>query len=76
MQLGSFAERANAERYAARVSDEGFDVFIVRAATTTLQVYRVYAGPEDSREQAGGLAERLQGKGHAVMVVELDGQRG
>jgi DedD protein len=76
VQLGSFAERPNAERYAAQVSAEGFKVFVVRAATDNLQVYRVYAGPEDSRERAGGLADRLRRKGHNVMVVELDKQRG
>lgn len=76
VQLGSFAERPNAERYAARVSAEGFEVFVVRAATKNLQVYRVYAGPEDSRELAGGLAETLQRRGHSVMVVELNDQRG
>jgi cell division protein FtsN len=76
VQLGSFAERPNAERYAAQVSAEGFAVFVIRAATDNLQVYRVYAGPEGSREQAGELAERLQRKGHSVMIVELDNKRG
>ena len=73
VQLGSFAALANARRYASEVKAQGFNVFVIRASSSGAAVYRVYSGPESSREKAGVLAGKLKSAGHNVMVVDLGG---
>jgi cell division septation protein DedD len=51
-------------------------VFVIRGASNEGSVYRVYAGPQDSREAADGLAKQLAKEGQSVMVVDLAGQQG
>lgn len=71
VQLGSFSERANAEKFAVGVRDEGFEVFITRTGTSSGPVYRVHAGPRSTRAAAENLAELLAVSGRSVMVVDL-----
>jgi DedD protein len=71
VQLGSFAERGNAERYATQVRAEGFSVFIGRAISGAGPVYRVYSGPQFSRAAAEQLAVKLRAGKHSTMVVDL-----
>ncbi len=74
VQLGSFSQRANAEKYALGVRNEGFEVFITRAAGDSGPVYRVHAGPRSTRTAAENLAGMLSASGRSVMVVDLGGQ--
>ncbi|MDP6437477.1 MAG: SPOR domain-containing protein [Gammaproteobacteria bacterium] len=74
VQLGSFSQRANAEKFALGVRDEGFEVFITRAGASSGPVYRVHAGPRSSRAAAENLAGMLAASGRSVMVVDLGGQ--
>jgi DedD protein len=74
VQLGSFSQRANAEKYALGVRDEGFEVFIMRAAASSGPVYRVHAGPRSTRTAAENLAGMLTAPGRSAMVVDLGGQ--
>jgi DedD protein len=71
VQLGSFSAVANARRYTSEVKAQGFNVFVIRASSSGAAVYRVYSGPESSREKAGALAGKLKAAGHNVMVVDL-----
>lgn len=71
VQLGSFSAVANARRYTSEVKAQGFNVFVIRASSSGAAVYRVYSGPESSREKAGTLAGKLKAAGHNVMVVDL-----
>ncbi len=73
VQLGSFSEQANAKRYVAAVKAQGFEVFVIRAASAEGAVYRVYSGPENSRDKAGSLASQLKAVGHNGMIVKLGG---
>jgi len=71
VQLGSFSEKDNAGRYAARLKAEGFDTFVERGSAAGDAVYRVYSGPAKTRQAASVLAAKLQSAGHKVMIVEL-----
>jgi len=73
VQLGSFSAVANARRYTSELKAQGFDVFVISASSSGAAVYRVYSGPESSREKAGALAGKLKSAGHNVMVVDLGG---
>ena len=71
VQLGSFAQRDNAEKYALAVRREGFEVFVARAAASSGSVYRVYAGPRASRAEAEQLASGLAARGRSGLVIDL-----
>ena len=72
VQLGSFSERANAERYAAKLSQQGFAVFVIQARSGQKFVYRVNAGPRPDRISAEKLAAELGTRGYRGMVLALD----
>jgi DedD protein len=76
VQLGSFTEQANATRYATRIKGAGFNAFVVRGAAANGSIYRVYSGPEATRDAADQLAGKLKSAGYSVMVVELGGANG
>jgi DedD protein len=71
VQLGSFSSRDNAVGFASSVKKSGYPVFVVQGAVAGGSVYRVYAGPRDSRSEAEKLAGQLAKEGQSVMVVEL-----
>lgn len=75
VQVNAFADRRNAERYAAEVKGAGFAVFVIRGESPGGALYRVYSGPVGSRDAAGNLAAKLQGKGYKGIVVQLDGNK-
>jgi DedD protein len=68
VQLGSFANRANAERLAQQVHALGYPVGVSRG-TTGRRLYRVQVGPTHDRAAAEQTAERLRAQGHKGAVV-------
>jgi cell division septation protein DedD len=68
VQLGTFAEHANAERLAQQLSGRGFQVSLIRS-TTGRRLYRVLVGPTRDRGGALRLAARLRAAGHSGSIV-------
>jgi DedD protein len=68
VQLGSFANRANAERLAQQVHALGYPVGVSRG-TTGRRLYRVQVGPSRDRAAAEQSAAKLQAQGHRGTVV-------
>ena len=62
VQLGSFANRANAERLAKQLHAQGFPVSVSQG--TTGHLYRVRVGPAHDQAAAGVLAQKLLAHGH------------
>jgi DedD protein len=71
VQLGSFSNRKNAVGFAGSVQSSGYPVFVVKGAAAAGEVYRVYAGPKETRADAEQLAARLAREGQSVMVIDL-----
>jgi DedD protein len=76
VQLGSFANPDNAARFAARVREADYPVFVIKAAASSGAVYRVCAGPRPTRDEADKLAAKLKADGQNVMVFDLSGLAG
>jgi cell division septation protein DedD len=76
VQVGSFSSRENAVSFAGSLRAAGFAVFVVRGSATAGSVYRVYAGPKETRKEAEALAKRLAAEGQSVMIVDLAGRQG
>jgi DedD protein len=68
VQLGSFAQHANAERLARRVKAQGFRVSVSQESSGR-RLYRVRVGPAQDRSAATQLATQLQAAGHRGAVV-------
>jgi len=68
VQLGSFANRANAERLAQQVRALGYPVGVSRG-TTGRRLYRVQVGPTRDRAAAEQLAAKLRIQGQRGAVV-------
>jgi DedD protein len=73
VQLGSFASRDNAIKYAGKIREGRFPVFVIQGTAGSASVYRVYVGPEETRSEANKLADTLAADGHDGMVVNLGG---
>jgi DedD protein len=67
VQLGSFANRANAERLARKVRAQGFPVSVSQGSSGRL--YRVRVGPAHDRAAAGELVQQLRAHGHSGAIV-------
>jgi DedD protein len=67
VQLGSFANRANADRLARQVHSQGFPVSVSRG--TSGRLYRVRVGPARDRATASELAQQLSARGHRGEIV-------
>jgi len=59
VQVGVFAEQANAKRQSDQLMNEGFDAFIYADETGSRPVWRVRVGRYAARDQAEVLLERL-----------------
>jgi DedD protein len=68
VQLGSFANRANAEHLAEEVRGRGFQAAVSRGSTGR-RLYRVRVGPVHDRQAAEQLAARLRTAGHGGSIV-------
>ena len=71
VQLGSFSERENAERLAAKLKELKFAAFLSQAPAESGSYHRVRIGPLKDRESADAMAERLQKAGHEGRVVPV-----
>ena len=68
VQLGSFANRANADRLAQQVRARGFQVSVSRSPRGK-HLYRVQVGPAHDRAAAEQLLARLRATGHGGPIV-------
>jgi cell division septation protein DedD len=68
VQLGSFAQHANAERLARQVKAQGFRVSVSQESSGR-RLYRVRVGPAQDRSAASELATQLQAAGHRGALV-------
>ena len=71
VQVGSFAERARAERHAERVRATGHGVFLEPYRGLS----RVKVGPYDSRKDAETALEQIRDAGFEGIVVPAGGRR-
>lgn len=58
-QVGSFSEKANADRIAADLKSGGFKAFVMEHRESGKTYYRVRVGPVASRDAAAALAGRI-----------------
>ncbi|MDP2322961.1 MAG: SPOR domain-containing protein, partial [Gammaproteobacteria bacterium] len=63
VQLGSFSQRANADRLAADLKRKGFNASVQGGGGTSGNLFRVRAGPVADRPAAEALAGRLAAAG-------------
>jgi cell division septation protein DedD len=68
-QLGSFSSRENADRLARDLRGRGFGIEVTRVKSGSKELFRVRAGPVDSREAAVNLQKRLAAAGHKAALV-------
>ncbi|MCP1727097.1 DedD protein [Natronospira proteinivora] len=69
-QVGSFADRENAEGLVSDLRAEGFQSFLMRYESDDRVLYRVRVGLEPERDDAQALAERiLEQTGHEASPV-------
>ena len=59
VQVGVFAEQANAQRQSDQLLNQGFDAFIYHDETGSRPVWRVRVGRYSGRDQAEALLDRL-----------------
>lgn len=69
VQLGSFSNKANADRLAASLREDGYAAFISRHAGASGELHRVRIGPQEDRASAEAVAARLSAKGMKGQVV-------
>jgi DedD protein len=70
VQLGSFANRDNANRLAGKISAKGYDVYLAPLERAGGTLYRVRVGPRPSRESAAQLAGELAKAGYKGQVAQ------
>lgn len=64
VQVGSYSDREEARKLAARLKDEGYSVYV-----TTLRPFRVQVGAFEARDRAERLAAEIQSRGFADVQV-------
>jgi DedD protein len=69
VQLGVFANRANADRLAQELKSQGFHALVSENGAGGRLLWRVRAGPAAERTAAEQLRARLRAAGHAGSVV-------
>lgn len=69
VQLGSFSNKANAERLAASLRSQGYAAFLSQLSSSGTQLHRVRIGPQKDRESAEAVAKRLAAEGQKGQVV-------
>jgi rare lipoprotein A len=73
IQVGSFRERANAERLRERLSAKYSPTFVKHYDTSSVSFYRVHVGKVSGEEAAKEFGERLRlHEGVTPMVIRLD----
>lgn len=69
VQVGTFAQEANAQRLTATLKQRGFEAFVSPLARGGKTLYRVRVGPAGPRDEAAEQARRLAAAGHPGQVV-------
>ncbi|MBT8087737.1 MAG: SPOR domain-containing protein [Gammaproteobacteria bacterium] len=69
VQLGSFANKDNAEKLASDLRKQGYAAFLSQLASNGGQLHRVRIGPQKDRDSAEETAARLKKAGHDGQVV-------
>jgi DedD protein len=69
IQLGSFASRDNADRFAGELRRQGFKSFLTEGTGGGRRLYHVRVGPEADRAAAQALAARLKSTGRTGFLV-------
>jgi DedD protein len=69
VQLGSFANRANAENLSHQIKGKGFPVYVLPGGSGASVRYRVRVGPLANRDSAQRTAAKLKSIGHDSSLV-------
>jgi DedD protein len=69
VQLGSFANRANADNLSRLLKGQGFPVYVLPGGSGTSVRYRVRVGPLADRDSAERTAAKLKSMGHLSSLV-------
>lgn len=69
VQLGSFSNKANADRLAASLREEGYAAFLSQHRSASGELHRVRIGPQKDRASAEAVAARLDAEGLKGQVV-------
>jgi DedD protein len=69
VQLGSFANRANAENLSHQLKGQGFPVYVLPGGSGASVRYRVRVGPLANRDSAERTAAKLKSIGHVSSLV-------
>jgi DedD protein len=69
VQLGSFANRANAVNLTRQLQGQGFSAFVLPGGSGSSRRYRVRVGPLADRETAERMAAKLKSQGHLGSLV-------
>jgi DedD protein len=69
VQVGTFGQKANADRLVVNLKKDGFDAFVSPTERSGKELYRVRVGPAGSREAATAIAGRLARSGQSGQVV-------
>jgi DedD protein len=71
VQLGSFSNKANAEKLVRDMTARGFATFIAPITTNGRELYRVRVGPTRDRPAAEALAAQLKRAGQSGSIVPI-----
>jgi DedD protein len=69
VQLGSFANRANADNLVHQLKAQGMSVFVLSGGSGQALRYRVRIGPLANREEADRLAAKLKSLGRVSSII-------
>jgi len=69
VQLGSFANRGNAERLVRQLKAQGFSIYMAAEGSGRSARYRVRVGPLSDRDSAERTAAKLKSLGHAAAII-------
>jgi DedD protein len=69
VQLGSFASRDNAERFASSLRSKGYAAFVAEFRGSDRVLFRVRVGPEQDRTRAEAIGARLAREGHRGSIA-------
>jgi DedD protein len=69
VQLGSFANRSNADNLAHQLKAQGYPVYMSNEGSGSAARYRVRVGPLSDRDAAERTIARLKQSGHAATLV-------
>ena len=69
VQLGAFSSRSKANELVARLRSRGYSAFVLEYRAGGQLLHRVRVGPEQDRERAVAIADRLRKDGYQPVVA-------